>query len=62
MIKLFAMTEICLHSDIHFGCEVACVNDYIKSAKPSKKYVAVWTEEDAGLNENFENKIQRTYN
>lgn len=62
MIKLFAMTEICLHSDIHFGCEVACVNDYIKSAKPSEKYAAVWTEEDAGLNENFRNRIQRTYN
>lgn len=49
MIKLFAMTEICLHSDIHFGCEVACVNDYIKSAKLSEKYVAVWPEEDAGF-------------
>lgn len=62
MLKLFAMTEICLHSDVHFGCEVACVNDYIRNVKPSEKYVGVWTEDDAGLKENFINGIQRMYN
>ena len=48
IIKLLAMTEICIHSDLHFGCEVACVNDYIKNIKSSEKYRAIWTEEEAG--------------
>lgn len=58
MIKLFAMTEICLHSDIHFGCEVACVNDYIKNVKSSESYRAIWTEDDAGAKDDFVNAMQ----
>lgn len=61
MIKLFAMTEICLHSDIHFGCEVTCVNDYIKNIKPPKKYRAIWTEDDAKLREGFGDNIKKLY-
>ncbi len=61
MIKLFAMTEICLHSDIHFGCEVACVNDYIKNIKSPDKYRAVWTEDDAVLKDGFGTKMQQQY-
>jgi len=53
MIKLFAMTEICIHSDIHFGCEVTCVNDFIKNIKFPGEYRAIWTEEDAELSEKF---------
>lgn len=61
MIKLFAMTEICLHSDIHFGCEVTCVNDYIKNVKSSENYKAIWTEEDAGMTDRFANALQKNY-
>lgn len=61
MIKLFAMTEICLHSDVHFGCEVTCVNDFIKNIKASEKYKAVWTEEDAGLRDGFADEIKKQY-
>lgn len=62
MIKLFAMTEICLHSDIHFGCEVTCVNDYIKNVKVPESYKAIWTEEDAGINEGFADALHKNYN
>lgn len=60
MIKLFAMTEICLHSDMHFGCEVACVNDYIKNIKAPEKYKAIWTENDAIMRDEF-SRIQEHY-
>lgn len=61
MIKLFAMTEICIHSDIHFGCEVACVNDYIKNVKSPEKYRAVWTVEDAGMRDEVISEFQKQY-
>lgn len=62
MIKLFAMTEICLHSDIHFGCEVACVDEYIKSAKSAEGYRTIWTEEDAGMRDGFAEALHKNYN
>lgn len=61
MIKLFAMVEICLHSDVHFGCEVTCVNDYIKNIKAPEKYKAVWTENDAVIKDVFISGIQERY-
>ena len=33
LIRLFAMVEICIDSDIHFGYEQSCVNNIIKPAK-----------------------------
>ena len=62
MIKLFAMVEICIHSDLHFGCEVACVNDYIKNIKIPEKYIAIWTEDDAGLKEEFVSQLNSQFN
>lgn len=53
MIKLFAMTEICIHSDMHFGCAVACVDDYIRNVKAPDKYKAVWTVYDAEMRADF---------
>lgn len=41
MLKLFAIIEICLQSSLHFGCEQTCVNNYIKSVKDEKKYIAI---------------------
>lgn len=61
MIKLFAMVEICIHSDIHFGCEVSCANDYIKNVKEPEKYRAIWTEDDAMLRTNFGNKTSKQF-
>ena len=61
MIKLFAMTEICIHSSLHFGCEITCVNDYIKRIKPTTEYKPIWTEEDAGLRKGFINSIKKAY-
>lgn len=49
LIKLFAMVEICLNSEIHFGCEVASVNDYIKNLKLPSGYIPIWTEKDAHI-------------
>ena len=42
MIKLFAMVEICLASDLHFGCEQACVNNYIRALKNDESYYPIW--------------------
>ena len=33
IIKVFAMVEICIASEMHIGCRHACVNNYIKSAR-----------------------------
>lgn len=61
MIKLFAMVEICIHSDIHFGCEVSCANDYIMNVKKPEKYRAGWTEDDAGVRADFVNKMKKQF-
>lgn len=37
LIKLFAIVEICIRSDFHIGCNGACVNNYIRSARLSLK-------------------------
>ena len=62
MIKLFAMTEICLHSSLHFGCEITCVNDYIKRVKAVAEYKPIWTAEDASLRKEFIDSIKKAYN
>lgn len=46
MIKLFAMVDICLASDLHLGCEHTCVNNYIKSLKDDNKYFTIWSTEE----------------
>ena len=61
IIKLLAMTEICIHSDIHFGCEVTCVNQYIKNVKSSKKYRAIWTEDDASIRAEFVSELKKKF-
>lgn len=38
LIKLFAMVEVCINSELHLGCSEACVNSYIRSAKNPEKY------------------------
>lgn len=38
LIKLFAIVEICIRSDIHIGCNGACVNNYIRSCRMGKPY------------------------
>lgn len=49
MIKLFAMVEVCLKSDIHFGNEYTCVNQYIKYSRllEEKRYMPVWSREES---------------
>lgn len=42
MIKLFAMVEICINSDMHLGCEQTNANTYIKNNKPKHQYCAIW--------------------
>ena len=51
LIKLFAMVEICVKSDVHFGNEYTCVNQYIKYLRKieNKEYHPIWMREDAGL-------------
>ena len=56
------MTEICIHSKLHFGCEVACVNDFIKNIKDSKEYMPIWTEEDAGMRSEFISSLEKLCN
>lgn len=41
MIKLFAMIDICMASDVHFGNEMTCVNNYIRSVKEKSQYYPV---------------------
>lgn len=62
MIKLFAMTEICINSKLHFGCEVTCVNDYIKNIKDPEEYMPIWTDEDAGIRSNFVSNLEKRSN
>lgn len=49
MIKLFAMVEICLKSDVHFGNEYTCVNQYIQYSRKleDKNYLSVWKGEES---------------
>lgn len=47
MIKLFAMVEICIASNLHLGNEQTCVNQYIKSIKTEKSYLCVVDERNA---------------
>lgn len=43
-IKLFAMVELCIDSDFHFGYEAACVNNYIKVCKTKNSYFPIYDE------------------
>ncbi len=49
MIKLFAMVEVCLKSDVHYGNEYTCVNQYIQYSRKleNRKYLSVWMSEEA---------------
>lgn len=51
MIKLFAMVELCLKSDVHYGNEYTCVNQYIEFSRKldNKKYKSVWMREESGI-------------
>ncbi len=51
MIKLFAMVEICLSSDVHYGNEYTCVNQYLQYSRrlDNKKYVSVWSRDESDL-------------
>ena len=44
MILLFAMIDVCIASDMHFGNEQTCVNSYIKSIKKEDSYCTVVSE------------------
>lgn len=44
LIKLFAMVEICLRSEIHFGNGQSCLNNHIRSIKLNKGYVDLFGE------------------
>lgn len=46
MINLFAMIEICFMSDIHFGNNTSCVNNYISSIRNDDEVINIWTKED----------------
>lgn len=46
MIKLFAMIDICFMSDVHFGNNTSCVNNYISSIRNNNEVVNVWTKDD----------------
>lgn len=39
LIKLFAMVEICISSDLHLGCPHACVNNVIRASKRPANYL-----------------------
>ena len=38
LIKLFAIVEVCIQSDMHIGCNGACVNNYIRSCRMGRPY------------------------
>lgn len=38
LIKLFAIVEVCIRSDLHIGCNGACVNNYIRSCRSGRPY------------------------
>lgn len=46
MIKLFAMIDICFMSDVHFGNNTSCVNNYISSIRNPNEVYNIWTKED----------------
>lgn len=41
LLKLFSIVEICINSDLHFGCAEACVNGFIRSAKKPEQYFEI---------------------
>jgi hypothetical protein len=41
LVKLFAMVEACIRSDLHFGNEQACSGLYIRSRKEKETYVSI---------------------
>lgn len=41
MIKLLAMVEVCIKSEIHFGCEYTNVDEYIKYSKDRGRYISI---------------------
>lgn len=41
LIKLFAIVDICINSNLHIGCEGACVSAFIRSARNSVGYVGL---------------------
>ena len=49
MIKLFSIVEVCLKSDVHYGNECTCVNQYIQYSRKldNKRYVPVWMDEES---------------
>lgn len=51
MIKLFSMVEICMNSEVHFGNEYTCVNQYLEYSRrlENKKCVSVWAKDDSVL-------------
>lgn len=46
MLRLFAMIDICFKSDVHFGNDTSCVNNYISSIRNKDEVVNIWTKED----------------
>ena len=50
MIRLFAMIDICLKSQVHFGNETTCVNNYIRSVKDKDKYYCICEESSKSRN------------
>lgn len=61
IIKLLAMVEICLYSEIHFGCEVTNVNNYIKNIKDPESYISIWTKEDAQVRDELIDDFKKYY-
>lgn len=62
IIKVFAMVEICILSNIHLGCRQACVNNYIRSAR--KVSNREYREYDLGMprDSTIKNKMLRIFN
>lgn len=44
LLKMFAAIDICIKSNIHYGNEQTCVNNYIKSVKSPDRYYPIWLE------------------
>lgn len=60
LLKLFSIVEICINSDIHFGCAEACVNGFIRSAKRNDQYIEIKNDGNY-IKKGFKTELKRIF-
>ena len=60
LLKLFSIVEICINSDVHFGCAEACVNGFIRSAKKTDQYVEIKNDGNY-IKKGFKTELKRMF-